>query len=81
MANHVYIARVQSVIEPHRKEWWVWDKNNILKGEPGESRNKLLIRWTKKYGRPEEATRYPGIMRPSEAAMTVGQTRRLPPVR
>ena len=53
------------------KIWIVATKGKKLHGHPRESRRAVLKRWVECGGSVEEVTRFSGVMRSSEAAMTL----------
>lgn len=53
------------------KLWVCFTKNQTLKSQPNESKNKLIERWKALHGNIEKITRFSGIMRPYEAAATI----------
>lgn len=77
--NHAYVCRVLTTDAKPKRVWWFWDKGSIIKGEVGESFKAIRDRWETSHGKLDQVTRYRGVMRAGEAAMTVGHTRRLPP--
>lgn len=51
--------------------WVLFNGEKALWGEPGETRRDLLHRWNYIGGTDKINVRYSGVMRPSEAVMTI----------
>ena len=68
---NVYIIRTRHLDDPKKLYWIVYSKEHKLTGRIGESKNSLLKRFQEKYGKITELTRYKGILRQAEMAMTV----------
>ncbi|MBX3288416.1 MAG: hypothetical protein KF855_03630 [Acidobacteria bacterium] len=65
-----YILRT-TTLDSNKPIWIIFDQKHRLIGRPLFTRRYLISEWIKKFGRPDELTRYTGILRPSEAAATI----------
>jgi len=51
--------------------WVLYDSTHTMIGETGESQNAIRKRWTAAHGEITQLTRYKGVMRWSEAVMSI----------
>src|SRR4051794_10908880 len=56
--------------------WVFFDEEHTLRGEDGESKESLLARWRKAYGKVDVLVRIDGVCRPSELAMQIADLQR-----
>lgn len=58
-----------------QKIWLMFNGTKILRGLPKESKRSLVAKWIAANGplKPRSVTRYAGVMRPAEVAMTIGE--------
>jgi len=70
-------AMICRVRNESRKQWIVFDKTRTVRGMPEEPMKTVLARWEAQFGQKVTLlTRYRGVLRPSEAAMTIAAFQR-----
>lgn len=64
----IYILRTTRA---KKTVWIVFNETNILYGKPKDSKQVVIDKWREQFGTIQKVVTYKGLMRPSEAAMTI----------
>lgn len=71
-----YALRTYRVLTRSTRFWIVVDGTHQVTGKIGESLNAVISRFEQAHGKITRLVRYAGIMRPSEAAITIADIER-----